>query len=232
MNRDWKSDRNMHRNKDQHSLNIINTRIILLVFHLFTVCGAVTLVTPNTATEVTVGEQVLFCVNQQGQYDVTFCSTPPPAIIAVWAINNSMGPKTIHPLYEGRLQWNMSGSVVLYNAQINDSGIYEIEISYYSTELKSSDTERFELRVFEPVSQPALKIVGDCLTPNIILSCSVSKGTNVTFHWRKESSGAIDGAYNRTDLVIDRGNEQEQHVYRCIAENPIFGSFVPSLFSS
>ncbi|XP_067898123.1 uncharacterized protein [Heterodontus francisci] len=149
MNRDWKSDRNMHRNKDQHSLNIINTRIILLVFHLFTVCGAVTLVTPNTATEVTVGEQVLFCVNQQ-----------------------------------------------------------------------------------EPVSQPALKIVGDCLTPNIILSCSVSKGTNVTFHWRKESSGAIDGAYNRTDLVIDRGNEQEQHVYRCIAENPIFGSFVPSLFSS
>uniref|UniRef100_UPI00398E99C5 signaling lymphocytic activation molecule-like n=1 Tax=Pristiophorus japonicus TaxID=55135 RepID=UPI00398E99C5 len=72
----------------------------------------------------------------------------------------------------------------------------------------------------EQVSQPAVRIIGDCPTPNVTLSCSVCKGTNVTFHWRKQSlTGAIDGTYNGTELMIDRGNEEEQHVYRCIAEN-------------
>ncbi|XP_067898121.1 hepatic and glial cell adhesion molecule-like [Heterodontus francisci] len=209
--------------KSRYSAAIVKITSFVPVFHLFTVCGAVTLVTPNTATAVTVGEQVLFRINHQAgsQYDVTFCSTTPRTTIATWAINNSIEAKTMHSLYEDRLHWNVSGSVVLCHAQINDSGIYEIEISYYSTDLKSSDKERFELRVFEPVSQPALKIRYDCPTPNITLSCSVSKGTNVTFHWRIESSGAIVGAYNRTDLVIDLGNEQVQHVYRCIAENPV-----------
>ncbi|XP_078420630.1 cell adhesion molecule CEACAM21-like isoform X2 [Cetorhinus maximus] len=193
-------------------------------FHLFTVCGAVTLATPNTTTQVTVGEQVLFLVNIQGgdSYDVRFHSKTPPTIIAVWTINNTVHPKSTHPLYEGRVQWNESGSVVLYNVQVNDSRKYKLEINHQSTELKNDDEESFELLVFEPVSQPAVKIIDDCTTPNITLSCSIFKGTNVTFQWRKESlSGAIDGAFNGTQLVIDRDNEEEQHVYRCIAENPV-----------
>ncbi|XP_072329310.1 hepatic and glial cell adhesion molecule-like [Scyliorhinus torazame] len=116
----------------------------------------------------------------------------------------------------------MDGSVVLRNIQINDSGIYEIEINYYGQELKNSDKVGFELLVFEPVSQPDVKIFGDCTTPNITLSCSVSNGTNVTFHWRKESlSRTTDDAFNGTQLVINHGNEEEQHVYWCIAENPV-----------
>ncbi|XP_038671336.1 uncharacterized protein LOC119975618, partial [Scyliorhinus canicula] len=193
-------------------------------FHLFTVCGAVTLASPNTITEVTVGEQVLFHVNIQGEasYDVTFRSKAPNAILAAWMINNNVSSVNMHSLYEGRLQWNMNGSVVLLNIQINDSGPYEIEIHYYSQELKNSDIEGFELLVFEPVSQPDVKIFGDCTTPNITLSCLVSNGTSVTFHWRKESlSGTTDGTFNGTQLAINHGNEEEQHVYWCIAENPV-----------
>ncbi|XP_041034325.1 hepatocyte cell adhesion molecule-like [Carcharodon carcharias] len=209
--------------RSRHSTAMVKITSFVSAFHLFTVCGAVTLATPKT-TQVTVGEQVLFHVNIQGgdSYDVTFHSKNPNTLIAVWTINNTVNLKSAHLLYVGRVQWNESGSVVLYNVQVKDSRKYKIEINYQSTGLKNNDEASFELRVFEPVSQLAVKIIDDCTTPNIILNCSTSKGTNVTFHWRKESlSGAIDSAFNGTQLVIDLGNEEEQQVYRCIAENPV-----------
>ncbi|XP_078065179.1 cell adhesion molecule CEACAM21-like [Mustelus asterias] len=237
---------NMAKCSPRHSAPIVKGTSFVPVFRLFTVCGALTLATPSTTTQATVGEHVLFHVNIRdgASYDLSFRSKSPSAIIALWAINNTVELKSIHSLYKGRAQWNMSGSVMLHNVQINDSRGYETEINYYGTELESSDIESFELSVFEPVSQPDVKIIGNCTTPNTTLNCSVSNGTNVTFHWRKETlsgiigsafngtnvtfhwrketlSGIIGSAFNGTQLVIDLHNEEKQHVYRCMVENPV-----------
>ncbi|XP_067898138.1 signaling lymphocytic activation molecule-like [Heterodontus francisci] len=74
----------------------------------------------------------------------------------------------------------------------------------------------------EPVSKPVLTITAKTSTPNITLSCFVSKGNNVTFHWEKQSlSGAINRTSDGEELVIDHVSEQEQYVYICTAENPV-----------
>ncbi|XP_067851590.1 SLAM family member 5-like [Heptranchias perlo] len=188
---------------------------LLSVFHLLTLCGTEISAILSTVINVIVGEQVLFPVHNQcgAEYEIMFQSKSPiRAKLASWRSNNS----DRHPLYEDRLQRSTNGSVVLRNVQVNDTKLYGIQFECYSTTVEIL----FDLHVFEPVSKPVMTITGNCSTPNITLSCSVSKGTNVTFHWEKQPlSGVINGTYDGTELVIDHVSEQEQ--YRCTAENPV-----------
>ncbi|XP_041038863.1 uncharacterized protein LOC121275385 isoform X2 [Carcharodon carcharias] len=195
------------------------------VFHLGVVCGKALLAKPDTITITAVGEQVLFPIRYQGrdQYDVTFTLRVPLALkILMWKSNNLEKPRIVHPLYQHRVGIH-SDFVILNNVHVNDTGEYEMYIDYYGIELKNRDESTFRMQVFEPVSQPVIVILGNCVSsPNITLSCSVSKGTNATIHWEKVSlSGVLNETYDVTVLVIDCVSEEKQHAYRCTAENPV-----------
>ncbi|XP_078065181.1 SLAM family member 5-like isoform X2 [Mustelus asterias] len=195
------------------------------VFHIFVVCGEALLARSDTITNARAGEQVLFPIEHQDtdQYDVTFrLKFPVPFKIFTWKSNNPEKLHIVHPLYQHRV--GIYGDFVMLNdVHVNDTGNYEIHIDYYGTELKDRDESFFRIQVFEPVSQPVTAILGNRVSsPNITLNCSVSKGTNYLIHWEKVSlSGVLDETYNVTVLVIDCVTEEEQHVYRCIAENPV-----------
>ncbi|XP_067898141.1 hepatic and glial cell adhesion molecule-like isoform X2 [Heterodontus francisci] len=211
--------------KFSDSLNV-NIFILTSALNLFVVCGEALFARPDTITNATAGEQVMFPLQYQDgedQYDVTFRLRFPLAFkILTWKSNNPEKLHIVHPLYQHRVQIH-TGFVVLYNVQVNDTGEYEIQIDYYGTELKNRDQSTFRMQVSEPVSQPVIEILGNCVSaPNITLSCSVSKGTNVIIHWEKVSlSGVLNETYDVALLVIDCVTEEQQHAYRCIAENPV-----------
>ncbi|XP_067850805.1 SLAM family member 5-like isoform X2 [Heptranchias perlo] len=202
----------------------VNAFQLASVFHLFLVCEAL-LASPDTITNATAGECVLFPTEHQGkdQYEVTFRLRFPLAFkILAWKSNIPEKLHIVHPLYEHRVEIDR-GSMVLCNVQVNDTGEYKMEIDYYGTELKNRVESTFRVQVFEPVSQPVTVILGNCMNAaNITLSCSVSKGTNAMIHWEKVSlSGVIKETYHGIVFVIDCVTDEEQHVYRCIAENPV-----------
>uniref|UniRef100_UPI00398F43AB SLAM family member 5-like isoform X1 n=1 Tax=Pristiophorus japonicus TaxID=55135 RepID=UPI00398F43AB len=194
---------------------------LLSVFHLLTLCGTEISAVHYTIINVVVGEKVMFPVHNQcgAQYEVSFLSKfPTHTKLASWGLTESDG----HPLYKDRLERSTNDSLVLHNVQVNDTKLYGIQFECYSTKIAETKEELFDLRVFEPVSKPVMTITGSCSTPNITLSCSVFKGTNVTFHWEKQSlSGAVNGTYDGSELVIDHVSEQEQYMYRCTAKNPV-----------
>ncbi|XP_078058838.1 hepatic and glial cell adhesion molecule-like, partial [Mustelus asterias] len=187
--------------------------------HLLTLCETEITAVPDTTTNAIVGEQVLFPVHNQctALYEATFfIKSPIHTKLASWGFN----PFDKRPLYENRLQRSVNDSVKLLNVQITDTKLYQIEINCFDKSKTAAREQLFDLQVFEPVSKPRTKIT--CSTANVSLSCEVSNGTNVTFHWEKLSlSGAINGTYDGPDLVIDHANEEEQYWYKCIAENPV-----------
>ncbi|XP_059804719.1 hepatic and glial cell adhesion molecule-like [Hypanus sabinus] len=190
------------------------------VCHLFTVCGGMSLASSSSTTEVAVGEKILFSVNlhEEDNYMVQL-SGPQDISIGTWTFNKAVISQDIHPKYKDRVQWNMNGSLTLDNVQINDSGKYTIEINFLSHDTNIVEKD-FNLFVFEPVSQPTVTVVDNCSTPSITLSCLVSSGTDVTFHWRKQH-GANDDIFNGSELVINRGTDGEQPTYICLAENTV-----------
>ncbi|XP_078419744.1 hepatic and glial cell adhesion molecule-like isoform X2 [Cetorhinus maximus] len=196
------------------------------VFHLFIVYGGAILARPDSIiTNATAGEQVLFPIQYKGtdQYDVIFrMKFPLNFKILTWKSTNPKKLHIVHPLYQHRVAIH-SDLVVLNDVQVNDTGEYEIHIDYYGAELKNHDQNTFRMQVFEPVSQPAIVILGNCVSsPNITLRCFVFKGTNVVIHWEKVSlSGVLNETYDGMLLVIDCVTEEEQHVYRCRAANPV-----------
>ncbi|XP_038672491.1 hepatocyte cell adhesion molecule-like isoform X2 [Scyliorhinus canicula] len=211
-----KKKKQMAHNVDMKNLDV---KILTLhsVFHLLTLCK--TEISANTVINAAVGEQVLFPVHNQcgAVSEVTFLSKSPiNTKLASWSFNTS----DKQPLYENRLKRSRNGSVMLHNVQIHDTKLYQIEIECYSTAMTAARQQLIDLRVFEPVSKPL--VTTTCSTINATLSCTVSNGTNVTFHWGKQSlSGAINRIHNGTELIIDIVNEQEQFIYKCVAENPV-----------
>ncbi|XP_072894574.1 SLAM family member 6-like [Hemitrygon akajei] len=124
----------------------------------------------------------------------------------------------LHPVYKDRLYWSANGSLVLSNVQVNDSNLYETQIDCSMTTTKKI----YDLRVFEPGLKPVITQIWKCPSPNITLSCSVSNGANVTFHWEilflsENSSRTFDGP----ELVVNHENEWKQHTFRCIVKNRV-----------
>ncbi|XP_078420551.1 SLAM family member 5-like [Cetorhinus maximus] len=204
---------------DIKNLQLLNMKMLTLlsVFHLLTLCETEISAVAKTTINAIVGEQVLFPVHNQcgAQYEITLLAKSPiHAKLASWGFNTF----DKQPKYENRLQRSMNDSVMLQNVQINDTNLYGIQFDCYSTTVTETSETLFDLQVFEPISKPLMRRT--CSSANIILSCSVSKGANVTFHWEKLSfSGTIYRTYDGAELVIGHVIEQEQ--YRCIAGNPV-----------
>ncbi|XP_072329603.1 SLAM family member 5-like [Scyliorhinus torazame] len=195
------------------------------VLHLFVVCGETLLARVGAISKAAAGEQVQFPIQYQAWdlYDVTFRLRYPMSFkILTCKSNNPEKLYIVHPLYQHRVGIDRD-FVMLNDVQVNDTGEYEMHIDYYGTELKNRDQRTFRIQVFEPVPQPETVILGNCASSsNITLSCSVFNETNVLIHWEKvSSSGALPETYNSTVIVIDCVTEEKQHVYRCIAENPV-----------
>ncbi|XP_072329605.1 hepatic and glial cell adhesion molecule-like [Scyliorhinus torazame] len=195
------------------------------VFHILVVCGESLIARSGIIINARAGEQVLFPIKHEGtdQYDVTFRLKFPVSFkIFTWKSINPEKLHIVHPLYKHRVGFN-STFVMLNDVHDSDTGNYEIHIDYYGTKLKNREESTFRIQVFEPVSQPETVVLGNCASsPNITLNCSVSNGTNYLIHWEKVTlSGVRNETYDGTVLVIDCVTEEEQHVYRCIAENPV-----------
>ncbi|XP_041038012.1 natural killer cell receptor 2B4-like [Carcharodon carcharias] len=207
-------------NTDMRKLVLFNMKIwaLLSVFHLLTLCETEISAVAKTTINAIVGEQVLFPVHNQcgAQYEITLVAKSPiHAKLASWGFNTFEK----HAMYENRLQRSMNDSVMLQNVQINDTKLYGIQVDCYSRTVTETSETLFDLQVFEPVSKPLITI--NCSATIITLSCSVSRGTNVTFLWEKSLSGAINTADNGAELVLGHVSEHEQYLYRCIGENPV-----------
>lgn len=196
------------------------------VLNLFMVCrgslNAIPEVTVNTST----GQTVMFPIEHQGkeeQYDVTFgLKFPLNLKILTWQSTKPGKLQIVHPQYEHRARIRRE-SVVLDDLQVDDSGVYQMRIDYYGSELKNHDQSTFIIQVFDPVSQPiAETLIHDENASNITLNCFVANEIGVTIYWEKISqSGEIIETYAKTIIVIDCSTEEEQYEYRCIAKNPV-----------
>ncbi|XP_078420550.1 hepatic and glial cell adhesion molecule-like [Cetorhinus maximus] len=207
----------------KHNENTFKMQVF--IFHLFVVCEEALRLEPHTITNVTAGEQVLFPIQYQGtdKYELTFSLKFPRTFkILTWKSSNTKKLHIVQPLYQHRVTI-YKDFVALNDVHVNDTGEYEIHIDYYGTELKNRDESTFRMKVFEPVSQPVIAILCKSeSSPNIILNCSVSNGTNATIHWEKVSlSGVLNETNDGRLLVIDSVTEKNQYVYRCIAKNPV-----------
>lgn len=205
-----------------------NFNILKLPYALYLIvaCGEALISRPETITNTTTGEDVMFPIEHQGkdeQYIVNFRLKYPWNIkILTWHSNDPGKLHFVHSLYEQRVTIK-HGSVVLNDVQVNDSGEYQMRIDYYGSKLKNHDQSTFGIQVFNPVSKPMAKtFIHAQKASNITLSCLVSNEKRSTIYWEKISlSGSVIETYVQTILVIGCATEEEQHKYRCIVKNPV-----------
>ncbi|XP_058890544.1 HEPACAM family member 2-like isoform X2 [Acipenser ruthenus] len=200
----------------------LNTLMIyqVLVLHLFGQCeGGTILTVAGSITNASVGDRVMFPVTSEGNltYELSLLLQSDTKILS-WISNNPSNPTIFQLMFEDRIGFDGTGSILLDNVQLSDSGEYEVHINYMRNR-KPTTRRRFQLHVFEPVSKPNVTAV--CSVNNIIMTCSTSQGTHVSYRWEKVpacssescvSAGAeklVDGLYGSTDE------------YKCIAENPV-----------
>ncbi|XP_041068143.1 SLAM family member 7-like [Carcharodon carcharias] len=193
---------------------------LFAVLHCITLCGAALSASPISVTNLRVGVDVRFPINyhSDGQYEVTFKRKSPVGLkVLAWNSENPETPYRIHPQYIQRVRFYRDGFVEIQDVQFDDEGVYEIQTDYLGDQLRVNDQDLFELRVFEPVSQPMVVITGNCN-----LNCSASSGTDVTCRWKRQSADGIgDDTFYGAVLPLGNMSELQSHTYRCIAENPV-----------
>ncbi|XP_067829920.1 hepatic and glial cell adhesion molecule-like isoform X1 [Heptranchias perlo] len=170
-----------------------------------------------------IGETARFPINHHSneKYEVSFRRRFLVVFkILVWKSDHPAKAYIVHPRHAGRVAVYGKDSVLLRDAQFNDSGIYEIHTDYLGTELRNNDWERFDLRVFEPVCQPI--VITSCTASSLHLNCSVSTGTNVTFRWERQSDPAVNATiYEGATLELNNMTDTERDTYTCIVSNPV-----------
>lgn len=185
-----------------------NFNILKLPYALYLIvaCGEALISRPETITNTTTGEDVMFPIEHQGkdeQYIVNF--------------------RFKYPRNVKILTWHSNDLGKLHFVQVNDSGEYQMRIDYYGSKLKNHDQSTFGIQVFNPVSKPMAKtFIHAQKASNITLSCLVSNEKRATIYWEKISlSGSVIETYYQTILVIGCATEEEQYKYRCIVKNPV-----------
>ncbi|KAM3920497.1 SLAM family member 5-like [Leptodactylus fuscus] len=138
-----------------------------------------------------------------------------------WIHNNnriaSTGPqKTIHvtSLYNGKLESDQNGSLVIKNLRQEDEGTYEASIKFQDGNMC---TVTYKLRVYRKLSVDDLKIelnVHSHELCQMTLNCTGS-GSDVTITW-------ICGGMNVTRNTVNVTDPQTP--YTCTAQNPISGA--------
>ncbi|XP_072111682.1 SLAM family member 9-like [Mobula birostris] len=195
---------------------------VLSALRFLTLCASAISDQPDTTIDAVVGQDVHFPVETQceDQFLVTFqLLSPVAARLALWGTNMS---ETQHPLYKDRLYWSANGSPVLSNVQVNDSKRYETQIDCFHESSMGATKMIYDLHVFEPVQKPVITQIWKCPPPNITLNCSVSNGTNVTFHWDILSlSENTNRTFEGPQLVVNHENEWKQYIFRCIVKNRV-----------
>ncbi|XP_059804675.1 uncharacterized protein LOC132380108 [Hypanus sabinus] len=195
---------------------------VFAALHFLTLCGSEISAQPSTTIDAVVGQDVHFPVEIQceDQYRVTFLLLS--SVNATLALRGTNMSDRLHPVYKDRLYWSANGSPVLSNVQVNDSNRYETQIDCYHESSKGTTKKIYDLRVFEPVLKPVITQIWKCPSLNITLSCSVSNGANVTFHWEILSlSESTNRTFDGPELVVNHENEWKQHTFRCIVKNRV-----------
>ncbi|XP_048460586.1 uncharacterized protein LOC109917759 isoform X2 [Rhincodon typus] len=162
------------------------------VFHLDVVCGGEVFARPNTITNVPAGEEVLFPIQSQGREDqcnITFKSRFPQTFeILELKSNNPEKLHIVYPLYRHRVGIDRN-SVILYDAQVNDTGEYEMHIDDCGTKLKRHDRSSYRKQVFVfhlfVVCNDAVLARPDTIT-------NARKGEQVQFPMHPEGNDSYD----------------------------------------
>ncbi|XP_069752716.1 carcinoembryonic antigen-related cell adhesion molecule 21-like [Narcine bancroftii] len=203
------------------SLNV-NIFKLYSVFLLIVVCRGALYARPDVITNVTAGKMVIFpieCQSKEDQYEVIL-RIRFPRFLKIFTWQSSLGKLlNVHPLYQNRTTVE-NESVILNDVQVHDSGVYQIRIDYYGSELKNHDQSTFKIQVYEPVSQPMAQRFNH--NQNTTLICSASTEMKIVSYWEKISlSGVVIETYTDSVLVINCATEEEHYEYRCRIENPV-----------
>ncbi|XP_019488680.1 PREDICTED: natural killer cell receptor 2B4 isoform X2 [Hipposideros armiger] len=127
-----------------------------------------------------------------------------------WVSNNS----------NNRFSFMTKDLTLLINAtQLQDSGLYSLEVTNIFGEVS---THKFCVSVFDHVGKPRLLEQWGALDRGVCqvtLSCSVSRGGNVSYAWYR-GSDLIQTARNLS-ILEERIDPKDMHTYTCNVSNPV-----------
>ncbi|KAJ8349248.1 hypothetical protein AAFF_G00171300, partial [Aldrovandia affinis] len=184
-------------------------------------CGrteGITVAAAGSTTNVTVGQSVLFPVSPEGNQTVIIELTFKSIRVVSWFSKDKK--HDLSTLHEHRIDIQEDGSIRMNNVQLSDSGLYHMKTYYVSEDFKPSKYSRFHLQVFECVSKP--NITAECRRNNISLSCSSSRGNEVTYSWETLPPGGNDSCFHLGQTMeIYPLPPSESTTYTCTAKNPV-----------
>ncbi|XP_038604320.1 hemicentin-2-like isoform X2 [Tachyglossus aculeatus] len=136
--------------------------------------------------------------------------------------SNLTGRMTVHPPYNGRVQFNPeNSSLLLKNVQETDSGIYKVVI-----DLNEKEAKKTLLKVIKPISKPQMRITTMLTGSATTLSCEVAEGQVDAVVWMKDGQPlppekCYQFSANQSVLFIKKLERSDCGSFSCNVSNEI-----------
>eukprot|EP00062_Callorhinchus_milii_P011222 gi/632956958/ref/XP_007894219.1/ PREDICTED: hepatocyte cell adhesion molecule [Callorhinchus milii] len=136
----------------------------------------------------------------------------------------------LRPEYKDRIEIFRNGSLLIHNLQLDDEGMYEVEIAI--TDDAFTAVKTVNLTVDIPVSKPVVMLSSSTvleLSESVTFNCSIENGTKPTYIWLKggkplDIDTRLTLSKDQQILTITRVFMADDDIYSCIVQNPISSS--------